>query len=171
MAACAKTFDTVHSYLIALGSNIRHIRHGAPRAVLAAAIEVLGELGGIAASAPVISSRAVGPSRRDYANGACVLECNLSPQQLLAALKGMERQFGMRRGGRWSARVLDLDIILWSGGIWATDGLTIPHPLFRERDFVLGPASAISPGWKDPLSNLSLQQLNARLTKPRAAPR
>lgn len=90
---------------------------------------------------------------------------------MLASLKRIERAFGTRRGGRWQARVLDLDIILWSGGMWASPALSIPHRLFRERSFVTGPASAIAPAWKDPLTNLSLRQINARLTKPRPVPR
>ncbi len=82
----------------------------------------------------------------------------------------MERQFGVRRGGRWQARVLDLDIILWSGGRWHDRTLTIPHAQFRARDFVLRPAMQIAPSWRDPFANLSLRQLNARLTKPRPVP-
>ena len=160
----------MHSYLIALGSNIRHPRHGAPRNVVAYALKRLDALGVICAASAIVRSRAVGPSRRDYANGACIAESSLAPADMLAALKKVEREFGMRRGGRWRARVLDLDIILWSGGIWVSSGLTIPHHLFRERRFVLGPASAIAPDWIDPMSNLSLRQLNARLTKPRPVP-
>lgn len=158
-------------YLIALGSNVRHVRHGPPSAVLTRAVDALGRMGDVRAIAPVIQSRAIGPSRRNYANGACLLEGELSPPELLASLKRIERAFGVRRGGRWQARVLDLDIILWSGGMWASPALSIPHRLFRERSFVTGPASAIAPAWKDPLTNLSLRQLNARLTKPRPVPR
>ena len=160
----------MHSYLIALGSNIRHPRYGAPPNVVAHALKRLEALVGINRAAAIVRSRAVGPSWRDYANGACIAESNLAPDDMLAALKQVEREYGVRRGGRWQARVLDLDIILWSGGIWASSKLTIPHRLFRERPFVLGPASEIAPGWIDPWSNLSLRQLNARLTKPRPVP-
>jgi 2-amino-4-hydroxy-6-hydroxymethyldihydropteridine diphosphokinase len=55
--------------------------------------------------------------------------------------------------------------VLWSGGIFAAPDLAIPHPLFRQRDFVLRPAAAIAPDWRDPVSNLSLRQLLARLRK------
>jgi 2-amino-4-hydroxy-6-hydroxymethyldihydropteridine diphosphokinase len=63
--------------------------------------------------------------------------------------------------------VLDLDVILWSEGAFAAPGLTIPHPLFRQRDFVLRPASAIAGAWRDPLTGLTVRQLRARLTHPR----
>ena len=128
---------------------------------------MLEELGDVVQTSPIISSPPLGPSKRRYANAAAILQCPGQPDALLAQLTHLERMCGARRGGRWRARVLDLDIILWSGGMWAGPGLSIPHREFRKRDFVLGPASAIAPGWIDPLSNLSLRQLNARLTKPR----
>ena len=64
---------------------------------------------------------------------------DLSPPDMLAELKGIERDFGRRGGRRWGARVLDLDIVAWSGGRWRGHGLTIPHPRLAQRDFVLGP--------------------------------
>jgi len=160
-------------YLIALGSNRRHPCHGSPRRVLIAALAAL-EARGIAvlAMAPVIDSAPVGPSLRRYANGAALVECRFAPDQLLAVLKAIECQFGRRSGGqRWTSRVLDLDIVLWSGGAWTSPGLTVPHPLFRTRDFVLGPARAIAPQWRDPVTGLTLRQLHARLTRPRTIPR
>ncbi len=162
-----------HFYLVALGSNQRHRRLGAPRAVLADAAAAIGqELGRVHAAAPVIESAPIGPSQRRYANGALVLESPLAPRALLAALLALETRFGRRRmGQRWRARVLDCDIILWSGGLWSSGGrtmpLAIPHPAFASRAFVLTPACAIAPGWRDPVSGLTLAQLHARLTRRR----
>ncbi len=119
------------------------------------------------AESPVIASRPLGPSLRTYANAVALVETDLAPPALLARLKATEQGFGRRRSGqRWSARVLDLDIILWSGGIWASPGLGIPHSAFRERAFVLRPASRIAPGWRDPLTGRTLRQLSARLARP-----
>lgn len=151
-------------YLIALGSNQRHVRHGSPSQVLRAAMAALGKL---EASSPIIASAPLGPSRRRYANAVVVLATKLDPDALLAKLKAIEASFGRRRGGqRWRARVLDLDIVLWSQGCWASPGLTIPHTAFRTRAFVLAPASTVAPHWRDPVSGLTLRQLKARLTKP-----
>lgn len=157
-------------YLLALGSNRRHGRFGAPERVLAAAVGALAA-GGLEVRqlSPIIRSAPLGPSRRRYANAAVTVQTRLEPEALLAALKATEREFGRVRGGqRWAARVLDLDIVLWSGGVWATPGLIIPHPAFRQRAFVLGPARAIAPAWRDPIGGLTLRQLHARLTRPRA---
>ena len=156
-------------YLIALGSNVRHHRHGAPKQVLGAALEVLGKAGlKIKRAAPVISSTPLGPSRRRYANSAALVKTQLLPDELLALLKAVERQFGRRRGGRrWGSRVLDLDLVLWSGGAWSSPGLTVPHVEFRERGFVLDPAARIVPGWRDPLTGLTIRQLAVRQRRPR----
>ncbi len=151
-------------YLIALGSNQRHHRHGPPEQVLRAALATLAaEAGAVLAAAPLIRSAPIGPSRRRYANGAALIESRLEPDELLDLLKAIEAEFGRRNSGqRWSARVLDLDIVLWSGGAWSSPGLTIPHREFRGRDFVLKPAAAIAPDWRDPLTGLSLRQLYRR---------
>lgn len=154
-------------YLIALGSNRRHHRFGSPERVLAAALAQLArDRIKVLRAAPVLRSAAVGPSLRRYANGAALVETRHDPEALLGVLKAIERAFGRRRGGqRWSARVLDLDIVLWSGGAWSSPGLTIPHPLFRTRDFVLGPAAAIAARWRDPLTGLRVGHLAARLQR------
>lgn len=152
--------------MIALGSNKRHRRHGAPRRVIAAAIEAI-EASGITvlALSPTIETAPVGPSSRRYANAAAVIACPDPPPALFARLKQVERAFGRRPARRWAARVLDLDIILWSGGIWASPGLGIPHRHFRERAFVLTPLKAIAPNWRDPLTGLTPTQLLHRLER------
>jgi 2-amino-4-hydroxy-6-hydroxymethyldihydropteridine diphosphokinase len=141
--------------------------------VLAAAIKRLEAEGvRVIAAAPVIETEPVGPSIRRYANSAALIETDLEPEDLLALLKRIERDFGRRASGeRWRARVLDLDVILWSGGANASPSLTIPHPLFRSRAFVLDPAAAIAPDWRDPLTGATVRQLHARLTAPSALPK
>jgi 2-amino-4-hydroxy-6-hydroxymethyldihydropteridine diphosphokinase len=141
--------------------------------VLAAALRRL-EAEGVAIldAAPVFPTEPVGPSSRRYANSAALVETTLEPPAMLALAKRIERAFGRRNGGqRWTSRVLDLDLVLWSGGPWFGPGLTLPHPLFRDRAFVLAPAASIVPSWRDPLSGLTLRQLHARLTRPRAVRR
>ncbi|MHA6332075.1 2-amino-4-hydroxy-6-hydroxymethyldihydropteridine diphosphokinase [Qipengyuania sp. CAU 1752] len=158
------------TYLIALGSNRRHHRYGPPRAVVLAAMEELAALGTVSDRSAVFDTAPLGPAQRRFANAAAVLETEFDPGTLLTALQHMERSFGRRRAQRWADRTLDLDIVLWSEGFFAADGLVIPHPSFRERGFVLDPASAIAPDWVDPRSGLTLRRLKARLTHPRPAP-
>jgi 2-amino-4-hydroxy-6-hydroxymethyldihydropteridine diphosphokinase len=159
------------TYLIALGSNRRHHLYGRPQDVVLAAMEECAAFGTVTARAPVIATAPMGAAQRRFANGALVLSSELTPTALLAALKHTERAFGRRPGQRWGDRVLDLDIILWSGGVWRSADLKIPHPAFTQRRFVLDPACTIAADWRDPFSGLTVAQAQARLTRPRPLPR
>jgi len=163
------------SYAIALGSNRRHGRHGAPRAVVEAAIKALdrGKLTLVARSA-IHATPALGPAGRSFANAAVIVSTKLDPPELIAKLKKIERTFGRRRGRRWGPRVLDLDILLWSKGNWprhpafAPPGrLRVPHREFARRDFVLAPLVEIAASWRDPVSGRTVRQLAHRLTAAR----
>lgn len=158
---------TCSTYVVAAGSN-RPGRHGAPDREITAALSALP--GGVTA-APIIASAPLGPSIRRFANTAVVVKTSLTPPELLQILKAIERRWGRRTGRRWGARVLDLDIILWSGGVYDTPDLTIPHSAFRQRAFVLSPIVKLTPDWRDPRSGLTMRQLHARLTRRRALPR
>ncbi|MDB5686436.1 MAG: 7,8-dihydro-6-hydroxymethylpterin-pyrophosphokinae [Rhizorhabdus sp.] len=143
------------SYVIGLGSN-RRGRHGSPEREVRAALDALGEP---VAVSPIVASAPLGPSIRRFANAVALIESDEAPPDLLARLKAIEARFGRRRGQRWGARVIDLDIILWSGGSWAGPGLIVPHIAFRERGFVLGPLAMIVPAWRDPVTNRTIRQL------------
>ena len=156
---------TTQNYVIALGSN-RRGRHGSPIAEVRAA---LAELEPVAASR-IVSSAPLGPSIRRFANAVALVDSSEPPPAMLARLKQIERAFGRRRGIRWGQRVIDLDIIAWSGGIWASPALTIPHAALAERAFVLAPLVELVPDWRDPLTGLSARHLLARLTRKRAVP-
>ena len=156
-----------HRYLIALGSNRRDRRQGDPSSVVRGALNRIAELSRPSAVSQIIRSIPIGPSRRRFANAAAVIGTDLAPLALLGQLKAIERAFGRRPGQRWGERVLDLDIILWCGGRFHSSRLTIPHPSFRQRTFVLGPAASIAPGWRDPATGLTLRQLARRLSAPK----
>jgi 2-amino-4-hydroxy-6-hydroxymethyldihydropteridine diphosphokinase len=148
----------VSLYAIALGSN-RRGRHGGPAETVRAAAGAIGA----ASLSKVRSTPALGPAGRGFANAAALVESELDPPALLAELKRVERDFGRRGGRRWGPRVLDLDIILWSGGPWAAGGLLVPHPEFRRRRFVLEPLAEIAPLWRDPITGATVRQLLHRL--------
>lgn len=155
-------------YAIALGSNRSHGRHGRPTGVIQAAIAELDRRFGLFDASPIILNPADGGAGRDFANAVALIESDLDPEPLLDELKAMEREFGRRSGRRWGARVLDLDIVLWSGGSHRSARLTVPHPRLHERDFVLQPLLATVPGWKV-AGGLTVRHLAHRLA--RKAPR
>ena len=137
-----------HLYAVAVGSNRPHGRHGRPREVVQAAIAELERQFDLFDASPIVLNAAHGGAGRDFANAVALVESDLEPPAMLKALKAVERAFGRRRGRRWGPRVLDLDLVLWSGGAFRSRRLTVPHPRIAERSFVLGPLAAIARAWR-----------------------
>jgi 2-amino-4-hydroxy-6-hydroxymethyldihydropteridine diphosphokinase len=154
------------SYALALGSN-RRSRHGSPAETVRAAMAALGA----GRTSRIHFTPALGPAGRSFANAAAIVESRLDPGEMLAHVKAIEREFGRRAGRRWGPRVLDIDIILWSGGAWAEAGLVVPHPEMRRRAFVLAPLAEIAPDWRDPLTGATVRQLRRRLRRARVIDR
>ncbi|WP_150292324.1 2-amino-4-hydroxy-6-hydroxymethyldihydropteridine diphosphokinase [Sphingobium estronivorans] len=154
-----------HLYALALGSNRSLSATLTPARIVDAAVAKIGAIGTVRAVAPILTTPPVGPSRRVFANSALIIESVLPPDRMLARLQEIERSLGRRRFRRWGARSIDIDIIFWSGGRWNSRSLHIPHPTFRQRDFVLKPLCAIVPRWRDPVSGLSVRHLLAQLRK------
>jgi 2-amino-4-hydroxy-6-hydroxymethyldihydropteridine diphosphokinase len=150
------------SYAIALGSNRPHGRHGAPEAVLRMAVTALQALGTVERCSLIHRTAAMGPAGRSFANAAAILRTELDPPALLTALKRIERAFGRRPGRRWGPRVLDLDILLWTGGRFASRRLAIPHPGLPKRPFVLHPLAQIVPDWRVPGTGRAVRHLAFR---------
>jgi len=161
-------------YAIGIGSNRRHGQYGAPAEVVKAAAAALDK-GPTALKllSPVIATPAMGPAGRGFANAAVIIETRLEPPELLVRLKAMESTFGRRRGRRWGARVLDLDILLWSGGEWPSrnrSGLAVPHRGLEHRDFVLRPLLAIAGQWRLGRQARTVRHAHHRLLHGRVDP-
>jgi 2-amino-4-hydroxy-6-hydroxymethyldihydropteridine diphosphokinase len=157
-----------HLYAIAIGSNRPQGRFGRPPQVVEAAIARLDREFSLFDASPIILNAAHGGAGRDFANAVALVESDLEPPKMLRRLKAVERDFGRRGGRRWGSRVLDLDIVLWSGGKWCSRRLTIPHPQITKRSFVLQPLAAIAPDWRV-RGPLAVRHLAERLA--RRAPR
>jgi 2-amino-4-hydroxy-6-hydroxymethyldihydropteridine diphosphokinase len=141
---------------IALGSNL-----GDRRGHLEYAVEALArELTGLKASTFVETEPVVaGPGQPAYLNAAVVGATNRSPRGLLDRLLEIEHERGRERPYAMAPRTLDLDLILYGERIVDEEGLSIPHPRFRERRFVLAPLAEIAPEWQDPISGLTVAGL------------
>jgi len=101
----------------------------------------------------VFETDPMGPQNQpDYLNAVCALECQPEPRALLSELKSIERSHGrIVVKERWSARPLDLDIIVYGQRIVHSPDLRIPHIGLAHRSFVLWPlaeldASLVVPG-------------------------
>ena len=144
---------------IALGSNLSD-----RRAHLDRAIGRLDDLLQGAVVSPVIETDpiGVGPQPR-FLNAAVVGATRLSSGALLEALQAIEQACGRTRPHPGAPRTLDLDLILYGDDRIDAPGLLVPHPRFRERRFVLEPLASIAPEMRDPVTDLTVGELLARL--------
>jgi 2-amino-4-hydroxy-6-hydroxymethyldihydropteridine diphosphokinase len=131
---------------IALGSNL-----GNSLDILNNSLQILAQIPGIiikSVSSWYITAP-IGPPQPDYLNGCALLQVQQTPQELLASLQAVERQFGRVRLEHWGPRTLDLDV----------PNLQIPHPRMRERAFVLVPLAEIAPDLIEPVSRKAIAEL------------
>lgn len=78
-------------------------------------------------------------SENEFLNMGLVIKTSLEPMQLLKKLKSIEKKMG--RGPKmvqsYQDRIIDLDILIYSGIIIDNEELSIPHPKIKERKFSL----------------------------------
>ncbi|BDG09401.1 2-amino-4-hydroxy-6-hydroxymethyldihydropteridine diphosphokinase [Anaeromyxobacter paludicola] len=105
-------------------------------------------------------SEPVGPPQPRYLNAVLELETELTAPSLHALLQLTERAAGRRYGTpRWSARTLDLDVLLYGTEVVRTPRLVVPHPHLVSRRFVLLPLSELAPGLEIPGTGRTVAQL------------
>jgi 2-amino-4-hydroxy-6-hydroxymethyldihydropteridine diphosphokinase len=80
-----------------------------------------------------------------FLNAVAEIRTRLEPLLLLQALQKLEGELGRVPTYRWGPRAIDFDIILYGTRRVDLPGLKIPHPRYRERDFVMRPLSEIAP--------------------------
>ena len=141
---------------IALGSNL-----GDRAAHLNWAVEQLAaSLTAIRVSAVVETEPLDVPDiQPPYLNAVVIGDTELSAAALMAQLASLEQARGRRRTSFRGARTLDLDLILFGDEVIDTPTLTVPHPRFRERRFVLEALASLEPGWLDPTTGKTVTEL------------
>jgi 2-amino-4-hydroxy-6-hydroxymethyldihydropteridine diphosphokinase len=123
-----------YTVVIALGSNL-----GDRRRYLRRAVEELRRVISVVRVSSIIETDPVDAPPPRFLNMAVVGHTSLSPEALLDALLEIETRLGRKRATRNAPRVIDLDLILHSAHRRRTERLTLPHPRYRERDFVMRP--------------------------------
>lgn len=149
--------------VVALGSNL-----GDRREHLDWAVERLRALLSDLRVSSYIETEPVGvpDEQPPYLNAIVVgtTTTTTTAEALLAELLRLEGERGRVRQGRRAARTLDLDLILYGDLVLDRADLTIPHPRFRERRFVLEPLVEIAPDVRDPVTGQTARTLLATLT-------
>ncbi len=101
----------------------------------------------------------VGDEHGPYLNAAAVGGTRLSARDLIDRLLEIEEERGRVRPYPMAPRTLDLDLILYGDAIINESGLSVPHPQFRNRLFVLGPLAEIAPEMVDPVTGRTIADL------------
>ena len=143
---------------MAFGANL-----GEAQATVLQAIQDVGALAtsqlvkasSLYASAP---HEATGP---EFVNAVAIYDTELPPLALLDALQNLEKTAGRERPYLNAPRTLDLDIIFYGDIALDSPRLTLPHPRWQKRAFVLVPLAEISPGKVSPalLSSVANQSV------------
>ena len=144
---------------VAFGANL-----GEAQATVLQAIQDVGALAttqlvkasSLYASAP---HEATGP---EFVNAVAIYDTDLPPLALLDALQNLEKTAGRERPYLNAPRTLDLDIIFYGDIALDSPRLTLPHPRWQKRAFVLVPLAEISPDKVSPalLSSVANQSVS-----------
>ena len=94
-----------------------------------------------------------------FLNAAAVGETTASARALLELLLAIESDRGRERPLRGAPRTLDLDLVLFGDQVVSEPGLTVPHPRFRGRRFVLEPLADLAPELRDPVTGRTVKEL------------
>ncbi len=144
----------IASVLVALGSNL-----GDRARNLRAAVDAMNGVvhvvraSGVHETSPVDAPAGSPP----FLNMVIAGWTTLSPESLLERLLAIERRFGRRRpASRNAPRTIDLDLILHSANVRSSVRLTLPHPRYLQRDFVMTPLRELGMPWCDPRTGVGL---------------
>jgi len=146
---------------IALGANL-----GDPVTQLREAAQRLRDTGGRHSGqlSPIYFSAPVGVvDQPRFANAAVRLETTLTAHELLAVCHSVERAMGRVRTVRWGPRTIDLDLIFFGTLHLSDEALTLPHPRWSERAFVVQPIYDLAPDLI--IDGVALSETLARLDR------
>ena len=94
-----------------------------------------------------------------FYNQVVAISTSINPNQLLEDIKNIEKRLGRKETYRWGPRFIDIDILFYNGEIIDEPGLTIPHPLLHQRNFVLIPMMEIASEWMHPKLHKNIEEL------------
>ena len=127
---------------VGLGANL-----GDPAAAVRQALTDLGQLPHtrLLAASDLYRSAPHETQGPDFINAVAALETRLTAPELLAALQGLEQAAGRERPWRYAPRTLDLDLLMYGDAHIDSPALTVPHPRWTQRAFVLVPLAQVAP--------------------------
>lgn len=109
-------------------------------------------------------SAAWGFEADNFFNCCLLVETTLSASCVLHEIQSIEKSLGRVRtsSDTYDSRTIDIDIVFYNEEIINKTDLIIPHPKFRDRNFVLYPLNDLSRTFRDPISNLTIEELKQK---------
>ena len=102
-------------------------------------------------------------SSNDFYNCCLSGLSHLEPLALLETLMEIETSLGrIRKGGGYSDRLIDIDLLFYGDTILEQARLTLPHPAIAKRRFVLLPLTDIAAELVHPVSGLTIKEMLQR---------
>ena len=92
------------------------------------------------------------PGSPRFMNAVALVLHHGGADNLLAEMMAVEEELGRVRRQQNGPRIIDLDLIFYDAAVRASRSLTLPHPRYREREFVLAPLREIAAWWIDPVT-------------------
>src|SRR5687768_13119110 len=122
--------------VIALGSNL-----GNRALTLRRAVHELGKVIHLVRVSSICETKPVDApaGSPDFLNMVVAGHTRLAPEDLLERLQVIETRLGRRRTVKNAPRTIDLDLILYGAHRIRTRSLTVPHPRYLQRPFVMDP--------------------------------
>ena len=132
-----------HKVYFSLGSNL-----GDKEGNIREAIKRIGEsIGEVDRQSTLLATEPWGfESDNTFVNAAIRCTTSLSPFEILNITQNIERAMGRTLksvDGQYHDRIIDIDILIYDDLHITTPQLTLPHPLMKERDFVMIPLKEI----------------------------
>jgi len=141
---------------IALGTNLGDRKENLNQAI--SKIEETGNV--VVLKSYIYETKPYGVKEQpDFYNAVIGVLTPYKPLALLNVLKSIEAEMGRKDTKKWGSRIIDLDIILYGDIVLDDERLTLPHPDFRNRDFVLRPLKEIARMIVDPISEKTIGEL------------
>ena len=142
--------------VISLGSNL-----GDRQGLIHSALDALRELpdSEVSKVSSLYETAPVGKTDQPcFLNAVLKLRTGLTARDLWRHMQRIERELGRLRKERWGPRTIDLDLVLYGNQVIEEKDLTVPHPRYRERAFVLIPLLEIAPELTDPESGKKIRE-------------
>ena len=144
---------------IAIGSNL-----GDRLKTILMAVDLIDELPEVSVLhvSTMLETSAVGDvDQPDFLNGVLKVRSDLDSFSMLWKLLEIESHLGRERSSVTTGgpRTIDLDLILWGNEVVDSEHLTLPHPRFHERAFVLLPMVELAPDLVHPRNGSTMRDL------------